>query len=718
MKRILSLSVVLLVSLLCVPAATETYELKPENTVILSNETDESFCRDFSVLLKRLKPEWVILDTSEVPESVRERNLIIIGELDAEYTGDVIKEFLTPEEEEYIRDGHYSVREMESPWTENGVIYLCVGSDRVLTKKAAEEAVAMLMKNAKSTEKWGFPPVSNAPYEEAQKFLTQIQYIPGDDELPKDALQMEIDPKVPFRISREEASEDTEYLFYLFSHGYCGYGYFMTRGDFDEAKQTILGELETQPTWTPSDFSQILRDNLTFIHDCHLTIGTMEYGKHEDFWYDTTLEVSKTAGEYSFISDNTTHTVVSINGEDPDAFMFPSLNAQGDFMYRMGMLSQSAPDPLVLTVRSSNEQYQIAIELQRSTFSSFSDNIFREDTVGGIPVVRILSFSDHYDEYLNKFLQTARKYKGVPCLIIDIRGNRGGSETWPERWVTQFTGQKPSSIRYFTELISKTTMMGRANMMEYLFDKYPETHTYGAGISQFHAQADMFERRTAVPYWTGPFSSSAHMIPNETTLIVVMNGRVASSGEGFVNYLSQVENVIFVGENTEGALVFGQMTYHRLPHSKLLVQLPTSLNIPLDLELREEKGLFPNLWIPAEDALNCAVAALRRGTITTVKPLPEEILQEGFVPEKPPLLEVKDLPLIVLIVCGIVSALVNRKRNKMLLFSFGGIWLSAGVILWGRESLLGAVFLILGTVYFITAVYKWTREKAAPELKE
>jgi len=39
----------------------------------------------------------------------------------------------------------------------------------------------------------------------------------------------------------------------------------------------------------------------------------------------------------------------------------------------------------------------------------------------------------------------------------------------------------------------------------------------------------------------------------------------------------------------------------------------------IDLEFREEKGFFPDLWIPAEDAVNYAVAAVRKGTITTAQ---------------------------------------------------------------------------------------------------
>ncbi len=708
MKGILSLSVVLVVSLFCLPAA-ENGGLTPENTVICSNETDESFCRDFSVLLGRVRPEWVILDSAEIPESVRERNLIIIGELDAEYTGDIIREVIAQEEANYIRQNNYSVLEKESPWAENKIIYICTGSDKLLTKKAAEEALTSL------EGEWTYPPFPSVPYEEARKYITQLQYIPEDEELPKDALSMDVDANLPSRISTEEAFKDVEYLFYLFSHGYCGYGYFNTEGNFDNAKQAILRELETNSQWSPEDLSQLLYEHLTFIHDCHLKVGDFQYGGHEDFWYDTTLELWKTSGEYYFTSDNVTYNVVSIDEKDPDGFMFPSLNAQGDPIYRIGILSKAAPEPLVLTAQHANGQHQFTIQLTSSDFGYFSKDIFQEVTIGGIPVVRIRSFSDHHAESINQFLETAQKYKGEPCLIIDIRGNGGGNEEWPKTWITQFTGRKPSSKRYFTEFISKTTMMGRANSFEYLLDMYPETHTYQTEIDRYNAQADLFEKQYMVPHWTGPFSEDAQVIPNDTMLIVVINSKVGSAAEGFINYLQQVENLVLVGENSRGALVFGQVSSHRLPHSTLRVQLPISLNIPLDLKFREEKGFFPHLWIPAEDAVNYVVAAVRKGTITTVHPLPEEVLREEFIPEAPPRnVMIYLIPTPILVILGFVLVFVFKKKTLSFL-AFGMSWFPIGVVALSQESSLGYVAIIAGLAYIMIGVYKLKKEKAALE---
>jgi hypothetical protein len=200
------------------------------------------------------------------------------------------------------------------------------------------------------------------------------------------------------------------------------------------------------------------------------------------------------------------------------------------------------------------------------------------------------------------------------------------------------------------------------------------------------------------------------LIPNETMLVIVMNGSVASAGEGLVMRASQAENVMLVGENTQGCLTFGNAGYHLLPHSRLKITLPINFGLYLDLQSREEIGITPDLWVPAADAVNYAVAALRSGTITSFHPLAPETLQQSFLPENPRARTQRQRTeelLFIGIVCAAGSIWVYFMRRKPLIVTligiiwlvFGGLWVSMGKIIGLGFLLLGLGSVVLGGYY-------------------
>ncbi|NOR83073.1 MAG: hypothetical protein GQ526_06225 [Ardenticatenales bacterium] len=488
-----------------------------------------------------------------MPESVRDKNLIIVGRLDSEYAGDVIAELMPREQVDYLRqDGRYSVFKEDSPWNDSRIVYISAGLDLLLTKKAAERTITSILDAAQDRAEWYVPALS-VSREEAAAHIAQIQHVPDDDELPTERLGIDVDAKSARRVSAEEAAADVEHLFYLLSHGWCGYGYCATKGDFDAARENILERLEKEPRWSPDDLTQLVHEHLSFVHDCHLRLGDRSFCRHLDFWYDTSLELGKRGGEYHFISDNVQYQVVSINGQPPADFTFPSLNAQGDAIYRVAVLSYSAPEPLVLIAQDGDEQSQLEIQLSGLAFHS--GDRFGEERIGGIPVLRVRSFDDRYSDELERFLQAAVKYKGEPYLILDIRGNPGGNTRWPKGWIARFTGSSPSLKHILTELVSRTTMVGRANYFAEMLDDHPkqDAHWLLAEINGYQGQADAFDRPTVAPHWTPLQFPGTRMIPNETTLIIIADRGVYSAGEGLLSFVfRQVENVVVVGENSGG----------------------------------------------------------------------------------------------------------------------------------------------------------------------
>jgi hypothetical protein len=679
-------------------------ELNPENTAILANRADARFSQDYSVLLKSLRLEWAVVDSATVPDSVKDKNLILLGRPDAAYTGEIMRSMLTAEELETVRAGgdRHVVLAKDSPWSEGRSVYICAGDDLLLTRNAAEEAVRGIMASSPPASAWIRTRFDATPDEKVRETVDRLRYAWDDAELPLADLTMDVGAKPRRRISAQQAAEDVERLFYLFSHGYSGYAFFDREGEWAEAKARILAEVSSRPTWSSDDLARLLYEQLGFITDCHLNIGDYQYAEHVDFWYEPHLELLPGIDGYQLDVEGNRYDVVSVNRQDPETFVFPSLNAQGDPIYRLGMLSKTEPAPLLLLTARDGEQRQLEIALQRSDFDHFSDEVFREDNLGGIPVLRVRSFGDVHQDELRRFVETARAHKDAPVIVVDARGNGGGNEKWPVQWIQGLTGRRAESVFIVSELHSKTTMAGRANMFAYYYDLYSDIATFRQDAEWTSDAAQAHEDGTRQPGWTSPRYPQMPLIPNDTTVIIVMNGLVASAGEGLIMRASQAENVVLVGENSMGALTFGNISYHLLPHSRLKVRLPINFGLYLDLEFREGKGISPDLWVPAADAVNYAVAAVRAGTITTQQPLSPNTLEMPFVPEdswaRLRQEAITRWPVIAaLTVAGSVWAYFLRRKPRIVA-GFGLIWLIFGIVCILTEQPVGLGFLFAGGV--------------------
>ncbi|MCW4011741.1 MAG: S41 family peptidase, partial [Candidatus Bathyarchaeota archaeon] len=540
--------------------------------------------------------------------------------------------------------------------------------------------------------------------------VSQMQYLPSEEPILYTDLEMEMRFNKPLFITKNAAKEDTERLFYLLENGYAGYGYFNTENRFQSAKNDILNELDTKIVLTPSDLSGIFYKHLNFLHDCHLKIGDQSYKAHLDYWYNTEFEFTKENQDYIFSYEGKSYKVTAINKQSPDDFMYPSFNSEGESIFHIGLLSRTSPDVLELLAESNGESGRWSVALEKT--EHVYPDLYMEKVVGGVPVVRIRTFSDQHIEYISQFLESASKYQDSPCLIVDIRGNGGGNTAYARQWITRYTGETPVLPQIYTELVSETSMMGRSNYFAHSLSMYPELEAQGYDLKaeEFKGYAEKIENNKTSIHWSDYTVPNPRTITNNRTLIVLMDKYVGSAAEGFLSYLQLVENVVFIGENSGGALTYGQMTRHMLPNSRILVDLPISLNVFVDLEYREEKGFYPDVWVSSMDALNYAVAAVRYGSIETSDGFIDEIRGIEFIPE--PKMVSSSLPQLLLILFGLFYGVIivyfNRNRGYIT-FLIGGIIaiLIGGFIPINRE--LGLVFLIAGLEYLVIAAYKWRK---------
>jgi hypothetical protein len=250
-------------------------------------------------------------------------------------------------------------------------------------------------------------------------------------------------------------------------------------------------------------------------------------------------------------------------------------------------------------------------------------------------------------------------------------------------------------------------MAGRANLFAYYHDLYPDIDAFRRDAESTGNAARAYEEGTRQPGWTGIRYPQMPLIPNDTTLVIVMNDLVASAGEGFVMRASQAENVVLVGENSMGALTFGNISSHQLPHSRLKVQLPINFNLYLDMESREGEGIAPDLWVPAADAVNYAVAAVRHGTITTRHPLSPATLAQPFVPEDSWARGRQETVLRWLTIAGLVAAIsvwaYFLRKKPGIVAGTGVVWLLIGGAWVLMERPVGLGFLLAGGVCLLWA---------------
>ncbi len=680
-----------------------------ENTIILSNEMDSRFSRDFSVLLKHLRLEWVVLEDTQLPTSIQDKNLIVLGHPDAAYSGDVIRELLTAEEIETLLAAteHHVILEVENPWQDDRAVMICSGADSLLRRNAAEEIMRAIIADAPPASDWLRTTYEAEMDFSLQYYVAQLQYAWHDNELPLEDLRIDVEADPPRSITSQQAAEDVERLFTIFSHGYAGYAFFNRNGEFEQAEADILESLSSRASWSTDAFSALLHEHLSFITDCHMRIGDHRFFDHSDFWYDTQFELTLEKNDYRFSLDGTPYTLISINGADPQAHLFPSLNAQGEPIYRLATLSSTEPPPLQLLAEADNGDREWEIPLQRSDFDHYSEAIFAENSLGGIPVLRVRGFGDANPDELSQFVETGSQYRDEPVVVVDLRGNGGGNERWPISWIQRLTGERAESIFAVSELESATSMAGRANAFAYWLDQIPDSDLFESEFNRYTRMAGYFESGMSQPRWTGPSYPQFSLIPNDTTVILITNNRVASAGEGMVTRSSRLENVVVVGENTMGALTFGNVSTHKLPHSGLMIWLSINFNLFMDQQFREQVGLSPDLWVPAADAVNYAVAAIRRGTITTALPLSQETLATEFVPESEwdrigETLTQSALVILLFAAGSSVWAYFMRKKPRIVL-SVGAVWMLLGGawFITRSDKTLGISFLCAGLIMLV-----------------
>ncbi len=369
-------------------------------------------------------------------------------------------------------------------------------------------------------------------------------------------------------LTQEQMAEDVAYLFDALYTCYGNYDRMGGQAAFDAAEQAILEECAQHDSLRAREFQKLLMPHFTFIKDAHFAILDQ---LPNPLWYPFFFrEVAfyKDGGRYVTAERK---TVASVDGYDDLTELFKrSISPEGEIVYYPVLLKDSAACDETLTVRYTDGSSQtLQCEPYDTTYLSQGVDLDAAPEVrynNGIPVLQVNQMQSGVDPSWKKaFLDGAKTLGNSKISVLDLRFNGGGTYTLLAEWL---------------KIYAKATVPANS-------------------IFRDAFTGEQF------------FSARDQWVANDKLLIVLTGKRTASGAEWLADAAYNLENVLFIGENTAGALV-GSSSPVQLKNSNISVTIGNLENIVPSTNdyFEESRGFCPDLWAPAGEAEALALKLL------------------------------------------------------------------------------------------------------------
>ena len=384
-------------------------------------------------------------------------------------------------------------------------------------------------------------------------------------------------------LTKEEAMEDIDKLWDILKNRYALYHSFQ---EFDTAEEEIKKIISHQESWTKTELSNILVEHLSFIKDCHFYVDDTAVSSISVPYFYRTVEFQK-KGDGFYNSDN--KKVQYVDGyEDLENLFKRSLTLEGNIVYYPITFSSVA----IKNINSMKENsvsntllvhYEDGTTdtLQADEFCLYKEKEESENLVSnndGISVV----YTKKIENLL--FSATANEIVDNPVAIMDMTRNLGGYASYAFKWWENYCKTAvPSNCYAFYNTESTSDVSTKMICSFETID--------GKDIS---------------------YTTKDEYIANDNLLIVLSGKGVASAGELFLDIGRNVENTLFIGENTMGCLSSNMYITEYLPNSGISVSYGNAAYIFPDNYFTECYGLEPDLWCPAAEAEEAALNFVKK----------------------------------------------------------------------------------------------------------
>ena len=416
-------------------------------------------------------------------------------------------------------------------------------------------------------------------------------------------------------ISYEEAVEDINIAFAILKFSYGAYEYFGGDEVFNKAKVNILEALFNEESIKYDTIKNLLFNEIEpIINDGHFRVG------------DTLININKNlitavSKDYYFSYENNKYyTNVNNKGyylKDIDGdsnienHMRFTISEDGSLTYVIGFLVNNNTSSItkeITLVDKNGQELKEQVSLNKNFLANKEESIaYKEDSFQGIPILDVNSMipKSSTDKSLDLFIESGQKYKDEPILIIDLRGNTGGSDGYYLQWIKNYLGKYIDNTKSYIRKKSRLALIQEIDRLEN--EENISTKENEEVLNSFKKELESGEYEKWFSY-----SVKGEFVQNENKIFVLIDRDVASSGEGFVDTLRHMENVIFIGGNTRGCHLVPNLSHYQLPNSKVTLSFGDGVIIRAEGENNDAIGFEPDIWVDSKDSLEATIALINK----------------------------------------------------------------------------------------------------------